>query len=461
MSEAKKNTGFSAARALLASTLDHAQDYLDALPARPPFPSAQALDGLRGFDEPWPQTGVSAEAVLEQLQSLGAPATVATTGGRYFGFVMGGCLPAALAANWLAGVWDQNAGGWVMSPLGATLEDVTAKWLLEALDLPRESAVGFVTGATMANFSALAAARCALLKRAGWHLRRDGTAAAPALRVVASEQQHPAVYKALAMLGIGSSQVERVPTDEQGRIIPAKLPALDSRTLLLTQAGNVNSGAIDPFREICRHARDAGAWVHVDGAFGLWARASASRRPLAEGVELADSWAVDAHKWLNVPYDSAMFICRDAQSVEDMFGVDAPYLERGAKREGSNFTPEISRRARGIEIWAAMKFLGRDGLEALIDRCCAHALRFAEGLKCAGFDILNDVVLNQVVAARGGEHEMRQLVQRIQDGGTCWVGPTFWRGRHAMRISVSSWATTDEDVEKSLAAIIAAADQPG
>ena len=459
--EAKKDLSASASRELLVRAFDHAADYLDALPTRAPFPSAQALNGLRGFDEPWPQNGASAEAILEQLQRLGAPATVATTGGRYFGFVMGGCLPVALAANWLAGAWDQNAGGGGMSPLAASLEEVTGKWLLEVFDLPRESAVGFVTGATMANFSALAAARCALLKRAGWHLRKDGAAAAPALRVIASEQQHPAVYKALAMLGIGSAQVERVATDEQGRIVPAEIPRLDARTLLLTQAGNVNSGSFDPFREICRRARDAGAWVHVDGAFGLWARASSSKRHLAEDVELADSWAVDAHKWLNVPYDSAIFMCRDAQSVADMFGVDAPYLERGAKREGSNFTPEISRRARGIEIWAAMKFLGRDGLEALIDRCCAHASRFAQGLDHTGFEILNDVVLNQVVAARGTEQQMRQLVQRIQDGGICWVGPTFWRGRHAMRISVSSWATTKEDVEKSLAAIIEAAGESG
>jgi glutamate/tyrosine decarboxylase-like PLP-dependent enzyme len=460
MNDAKKHGSWTASRELLAKTFDHAAEYLEAVPARTPFPSRQALEGLREFDEPWPKTGANAEAVIEQLERLGAPATVTTTGGRYFGFVMGGCLPVALAANWLAGAWDQNAGGWVMSPLGAAVEDVAAKWLLEALDLPRESAVGFVTGATMANFSALAAARCALLKRAGWNFRKDGAARAPALRVLASEQQHPAVYKALAMLGIGSAEVLRIPVDAQGRILPAQLTALDARTLLLTQAGNVNSGSCDPFVEICGRARAAGAWVHVDGAFGLWARASSSKRSLAEGVQLADSWAVDAHKWLNVPYDSAMFVCRDATSVQDMFGVDAPYLERGAKREGSNFTPEISRRARGIEVWAVMKFLGRDRLEALIDRCCAHALRFAQGLECAGFEILNDVVLNQVVAARGGEDEMRRLVQRIQDGGTCWVGPTFWRGRHAMRISVSSWATTETDVEKSLAAIIAAAGEP-
>jgi glutamate/tyrosine decarboxylase-like PLP-dependent enzyme len=444
-------------RALLSRVHQDALDYLAAVPRRSPFPNADALTQLDAFAEPWARGGTSAEAVIEQLSGHGAAATVMTTGGRYFGFVMGGCLPVALAANWLAGVWDQNAGGWVMSPVAAKLEEVAANWLLEALDLPRESVVGFVTGATMANFSALAAARTALLKRAGWNLRAEGATRAPRLRVIASEQQHPAVYKALAMLGVGSAEVERVKTDEQGRILPAHLPALDNRTLLLIQAGNVNSGSFDPFIEICHRARQHNAWVHVDGAFGLWARASLSKRYVADGVELADSWALDAHKWLNVPYDSAMYVCRDNQSVQDIFGVDAPYLERGATRESSNFTPEMSRRGRGIEIWAALKFLGREGLGELIDRCCRFAVRFAERLNAAGFEILNDVVLNQVVAARGGEAETKRIVKRVQESGICWVGPTYWRGRHAMRISVSSWATTDDDIEQSLAAIIAAA----
>jgi glutamate/tyrosine decarboxylase-like PLP-dependent enzyme len=259
------------------------------------------------------------------------------------------------------------------------------------------------------------------------------------------------------MLGVGEDEIERLPTDAQGRIITRNLPAIDDRTLVLAQAGNINSGAFDPFLEICRWARGANAWVHVDGAFGLWARASRSKRALTRGIELADSWAVDGHKWLNLPYDSAVYICREKQAIHDVFGADAPYLVRARKREPNNLTPELSRRARGIEFWAALKFLGRDGLESLVDQSCRHARRFAEGLAAAGFEILNDVVLNQVVASRGNEAEMTRIIERIQDDGVCWLGPTHWKGRSALRVSVSSWMTANEDVERSIASIAAAA----
>lgn len=434
----------------------YAKAYLSGAEAKPPFPTQAAIDALAGFDEPWPQGMTPASQVLAMLDRLGSPATARTTGGRYYGFVMGGTLPSALGASWLASAWDQNAGNRVSSPVGAKLEQVASEWILEALDLPRSSVVAFVTGATMANFSSLAVARSALLERAGWDLRTRGISDAPRLRYVASAEEHPSVRKALTMLGIGQAEVEWIPVDAQGRVRPADLRTLDERTILLLQAGNVNSGSFDPFVEVCRRAREAGAWVHVDGAFGLWIRASRSRRHLADGVELADSWAVDAHKWLNVPYDSAFYICRDRRAAQRTFGLDAPYLVRGGDHEPNDYTPELSRRARGVEIWAALKHLGREGLEALIDRCCGHAQRFAEGLADAGYEILNEVVINQVVVAVPNDLGIDEIIGRIQDSGVCWLGPTYWRGRRAMRISVSSWMTSESDVETSLNAMVKA-----
>ncbi|HMI20499.1 MAG TPA: aminotransferase class V-fold PLP-dependent enzyme [Sphingomonas sp.] len=431
-----------------------AKEYLSIADEAQPFPSPAAVAALAGFDEPWAQSGAAAADVLTQLHQLGSPATVRNTGGRYYGLVMGGCLPVALAANWLAGAWDQCVAGWAMSPAGTFIEEVAARWLLEALDLPRESAVGFVTGSTMASFSAIATARSALLARAGWNLHSQGTRNAPEIKIVASDQEHPAVRKSLTMLGIGQSEVRWIETDDQGSIIPEAVPHLDDKTILLLQAGNVNGGSLDPFHSVCHKAREAGAWVHVDGAFGLWARASKARRHLARGVELADSWAVDMHKWLNVPYDSAVYICRHTSAPLGVFNTDTTYLVRERVREPNNLTPELSRRARGVEIWAALKFLGQSGLEDLIERCCRHAKRFAEGLAAAGYEILNDVVLNQVVAAYGDDEQMARIISSIQGSGTCWLGPTHWKGRFAMRISVSSWATTDRDVEQSLRAMV-------
>lgn len=434
--------------------LIYAKAYLRASGEAPPFPTDAAIAGLQGFEQPWPEAGLPAEDVLAQLHQLGSPATTRLTGGRFYGFVMGGCLPAALAAHWLAGAWDQNAGGWTMSPAAAHIEGVAARWVLEALDLPRDAAVGFVTGSTMASFSAIAAARSELLARAGWSLRDDGVRNAPPVKIVASDQEHPAVRKALTMLGIGQSEVRWVPTDAEGRVIPDAVPELDDRTILLLQAGNVNSGSFDPFEPICTRARMAGAWVHVDGAFGLWARASRSLRHLTHGIELADSWGVDAHKWLNTPMDAALCICRNPAAPLGVFATDAPYLVRQRAREPNDLTPELGRRARGIEIWAALQHLGRAGLEDLIDRSCRHARRFADGLKAAGYEILNDVVLNQVVAAHGDDARMAGIIERIQWSGVCWLGPTRWRGRLAMRVSVSSWATTEGDVERSLQVMI-------
>jgi glutamate/tyrosine decarboxylase-like PLP-dependent enzyme len=436
--------------ALLTAARDAATRYLVGRDARAVMPTDAAIAGLAELHEPLPDGSSNATAVIELLDRIGSPAAVATTGGRFFGFVVGGALPVTVAANWLASAWDQNAGTWILSPIAAELEVVAAAWLLEIFDLPRDAAVGFVTGSTMGEFSAFAAARSALLKRAGYDVKRSGLRGAPRVRVVTSAEIHPTNLAALTYLGVGLDEIERCPVDEQGRIIVERMPVLDDRTLLIVQAGNINSGAIDPFAEICARAKKAGAWVHVDGAFGLWARASRQKAPLTAGMELADSWSVDCHKWLNLPFDSAVYICRDRDAVHDVFGLDAPYLMRDERRQPNNFTPELSRRARGVEVWAALKFLGRSGVEALVDRNCAHASRFAAGLRAAGYDVMNDVVLNQVVFACADEAETRRALAHIQNSGVCWLGPTQWKGRFAMRISVSSWATTPDDVERSL-----------
>jgi glutamate/tyrosine decarboxylase-like PLP-dependent enzyme len=392
--------------------------------------------------------------VLAELDEFGSPATMASTGRRYFGFVTGGTLPAAMAANWLAGAWDQNAALVAQSPLGAKIEEIAAGWLIDVLGLPAGCGVGFVTGATMANFTALAAARHALLERVGWNVEDRGLFGAPEIRVVASAEEHVSVLKALSMLGLGRARIVSVPTDKQGRMRADALPGMDDRTLVCMQAGNVNTGAFDPAVEICRRAHERGAWVHVDGAFGLWAAAAPSRAALIAGVGEADSWATDCHKWLNVPYDSGLAFVRDPANLRAAMSGRAAYLIQGDEREPWHFTPEASRRARGIEVWAALRSLGRRGLAEMIERNCLQASRFADGLRRAGFAILNDVVLNQVLVSFGDAERTRRVIAEVQAEGTCWCGGTEWQGQAAMRISVSNWSTTDEDVDRSLAAIV-------
>jgi glutamate/tyrosine decarboxylase-like PLP-dependent enzyme len=436
---------------LLADAHRRAERYVATLDGRGVMPSAADLEALAGFREDLPDRSSDASEVLAMLDRLGSPATVASTGGRFFGFVVGGALPVTVAAAWLATVWDQNAGSWILAPAAAELEDVAAKWLLEILDLPAEAAVGFVTGSTMGTFSSIAAARSALLRKLGWNVKKRGLNGAPRLRIVVSEEIHPTNLATLGYAGFGQDDVETCPTDEQGRIIPELTPHLDDHTILMLQAGNINSGSFDPFEPLCRKAKEAGAWVHIDGAFGLWARALPGAQWLTAGAELANSWAIDGHKWLNLPQDSAVFICTDRDAVNDVFGVEATYLVKNSRRQPNTLTPELSRRARGVEFWAALKNLGRDGVADLLSRSCAHAQRFAEGLKAAGYEVLNDVVLNQVVFACGGESATKAALERIQQSGVMWLGPTHWKGRLAMRISVCSWATTAEDVERSLA----------
>ena len=442
---------------LLNLTAQTAARYLEDLEDRSVAPSEAALAGLTELNEPLPELPMDAECVLKTLDRIGSPATTGTAGRRFFGFVIGGSLPAALVANWLAGAWDQSPGLFVASPIGSALEEVSLAWLLDVLKLPAGCAGAFVTGATLANFTALAAARHAVLARAGWDVEAEGLFGAPPITVVVGDEVHPALRKALGMLGLGRSRVVRVPVDEQGRMRAAEIPPLNGPAIICMQAGNVNTGAFDPAEEICSRARLSGAWVHVDGAFGLWAAVTPQLAHLVEGIASADSWATDAHKWLNVPYDSGLAFVRDAAALKSAMAVTAAYLPEGEHREPSHYTPELSRRARGVEIWAALKSLGRTGLRDLIERNCRFARRFAEALEKGGCEILNEVVLNQVLVSFGDALRTRQVIERVQRDGTCWCGPTEWQGRTAMRISVSSWATRDEDVERSLAAILRAA----
>ncbi|HEU5424363.1 MAG TPA: pyridoxal-dependent decarboxylase [Nitrolancea sp.] len=439
---------------LLDSTLRRAQRYLDGLAERPVAPSPAALDRLPGLGGSLPEEPVDPADVLALLDELGSPATVASAGPRYFGFVTGGSLPAALAANWLAGAWDQNAGLPVTSPAGTALEEIALDWLLDVLNLPPGTAGAFVTGATMANFTGLAAARHAVLAQAGWDVEAHGLFGAPPITVVVGAEVHVSLLKALALLGLGRERVLAVPTDGQGRMRADELPEISGPAIVCLQAGNVNTGAFDPAAEVCAWARGTGAWVHVDGAFGIWAAAAPSLAGLLAGVNQADSWATDAHKWLNVPYDSGLAFVRDRAALLPAMAASAAYLPEGESREPMRYTPELSRRARGAEVWAALRSLGRAGLADLIERDCRYARRFAEGLSAAGYEVLNEVVLNQVLVAFGDDDATNRVMAGVQAEGTCWCGGTVWHGRAAMRISVSSWATTEDDVEQSLAAII-------
>ena len=432
--------------------------YLSGIRDRSVTPDKVAIDRLRQLGGPLGATGMDASAVLALLDEIGSPATIANSGGRYFGYVNGGSLPAARAANVLSLAWDQNAALRVMSPTAAKLEDVAGGWLIDILGLPAASSFAFVSGATMASFTSLAAARHALLSRAGWDVQAMGLFDAPRLNVVVGEEVHVSVLKAIGLLGLGRERVIRVKTDGQGRMQVHAVPPLDEFTIVCVQAGNVNSGSFDPFEEICERANRARAWVHVDGAFGLWAAAAASLRSHVRGVGNADSWATDAHKWLNVPYDCGLAFVRDGAAHQGAMQLQqAAYLNGAELREPMHLNPEASRRARGVEVWAAMRSLGRDGIAEMIERTCGHARRFAAGLGAAGFEVLNDVTINQVLVSFGSDDTTKRVIEAIQRDGTSWCGGSTWRGRAVMRISVSSWATTEEDVDRSLAAMISIA----
>jgi glutamate/tyrosine decarboxylase-like PLP-dependent enzyme len=445
---------------LLADAAARANRYLASLKTRPVAPAADAVNGVDRLCGALPAEGEDPLSVLQHLDEFGSPATVATAGGRYFGFVIGSSVPAALAANWLAGAWDQNAAVQSMSPVAARLETTAVEWIRALLEIPPGARGTFVSGDTMANFSGLAAARHALLETAGWDVEARGLFGAPPVTVVVGEEVHVSVLKALALVGFGRDRVVRVPADDQGRMRADLLPDLNGLTVVCAQAGNVNTGAFDPAREICERAHRGGAWVHVDAAFGLWANASPGRRALAAGFEGADSWATDAHKWLNVPYDSGVVFVREGRHLRAaMAGAASAYLPQSAQGEPMEYVPEMSRRARGVDAWAALRSLGRSGVGDLVERCCRHASRMAKLLSAGGCRILNEVVLNQVLVSFGSDDETRRVIDAVQRDGTCWCGGTVWHGTAAMRISVSSWATTEDDIDRSAAAILRIAAQ--
>ncbi len=442
----------------------HALDFLGGLPGRHTGARATRQELLDGLAVPLSENGDDPERVLTSLAAQAERGAVGMAGPRYFGFVIGGSLPVTLAADWMTSTWDQNAGIFVTSPIASVVEEIARGWLLDLFGLPSDASLGFVTGCQMANFTCLAAARHAVLRKAGWNVEEGGLAGAPRVNVVVSAEAHVTIHTSLRMLGFGTSSMIAVPSDEQGRMIASELARvvehLSGPTIICAQAGNVNTGAIDPLREIAAIAREREAWMHVDGAFGLWATACESRRALIDGVELADSWATDAHKWLNVPYDCGVAITRNPAAHRSAMTVTAEYLEQtaGAERDPFEWAPEFSRRARGVTVYAALRTLGRKGVDDLIGRLCARARQFAEILsRNPRVKILNDVELNQVlVRFDDDDTATREVITRVQREGTCWLAGTTWHGMAAMRISVSNWATSEEDVSRSANAILAA-----
>ncbi len=450
--EMQQKTAFDDARSA-------AYAYADAALERNVFPTPQALDNLAHFDEPLPDEPGDARQILQQLDRYGSPATVAQIGGRYFGLVNGGVIPATLAVRWLTDFWDQNTPLYLSSPVASSLEEITEGWLRGLFGLPDSTVAGFVSGSSLSIFCGLAAARQRNFERLGWDINRKGFIDAPRLRVVASQQAHGTVSKAIALLGFGIDNVEWVPADDQGRIETAAVPDLDGSTILVLQAGNVNSGAFDDFETLGRRAREARAWVHVDGAFGLWTAAAAELRHLTRGIELADSWSFDGHKTLNTPYDSGVIMCRDRDALVKALHAAGAYITYSENRDGMLHTPEMSRRSRIFELWAALKYLGKSGIDDLVYGLHLRARQFASELQLKGFEILNDVVFNQVLVACDSDTETVETIKLIQQSGECWVGGTSWQQHSVIRVSVCSWATTEADVTRAVRAFVAAREQ--
>ena len=452
--EMQDKKAFDAAR-------DAAYAYADAALERNVFPDAAALAGLENFDQPLPAEPGDPRAIVDQLAQYGSPATVAQIGGRYFGFVNGGIVPASLAVRWLTDFWDQNTPLYLTSPLASHLETVTEGWLREIFRLPESVVAGYVSGSSMSIFCGLAAARQRAFANLGWDINRQGFSGAPTLRIVASREAHGTVKKALALLGFGLDNVDWIDADDQGRIDATRIRDLNPSTILVLQAGNVNSGAFDDFQNLCAAARDAGAWVHVDGAFGLWAAASPRLRYLTDGMELADSWSFDGHKTLNTPYDSGVILCRDRDALVGALHASGAYIVYSDQRDGMLHTPEMSRRARIFELWATLKYLGKSGIDELVYGLHERARQFADELEQQGFEILNDVVFNQVLVGCGSDELAGKTLYEIQQSGECWVGGTQWRGRSVIRVSVCSWATTAADVTRSVKAFVDARARAG
>ena len=439
---------------LLEQAKQYACEYLSGVSDRRVFPAESALQGLSAFEEPMPEHPQAPSEILSQLQTYGSPATCAQGGGKYFGFVNGGITPAGLAARWMADAWDQNSALYVMSPVASKLEELCERWLVDLLGLPDGTAAGFVSGSSTAIVCALAAARNELLARQGWDVPEKGLWGAPPIRIVLGEQAHSSVLKALSLLGMGKNTVTFAPVDNQGRILPDRLPEIDRNTLLILQAGNVNSGSFDPLEALCKAANDCGAWVHIDGAFGLWAGASPEKRYLVKGMERADSWSTDAHKTLNAPYDSGIVFCKDRGALVRAMQASGSYLLYSEQRDGMLYTPEMSRRARSIELWATLKGFGKSGVAALVDALCENARYFADRLKESGFRVLNDVVFNQVLIACASPEETKATLSRLQSGGVCWCGGAVWQQEPVIRISVCSWRTTHADIDACVRAFI-------
>ena len=435
----------------------YAFKYLDEALKRNVFPDKKAIDALIVFDEELPYYPENPLTILEKLNEYGSPATVSTIGGRYFGFVSGGAIPTALAAKWLADIWDQNAPLYVLSPILSKLETVVESWLIELFKLPQNTVAGFVSGTSVAIISGLAAARYRILKNMNWDINSKGLFGAPKIRIVTSSQIHGTVLKAIAILGLGKDNIEWIDVDSQGRIIPELIPELDKQTILILQAGNVNSGSFDSFDLICEKANSVNAWIHIDGAFGLWAAGSEELKHLTKGIEKANSWSVDGHKTLNTPYDCGIILCNDKEALTVALQASASYIQYSDKRDGMLYTPEMSRRARVVELWATMKYLGKNGIDDLVTALHQRALQFANELKEAdGFEILNDVVFNQVLVRCKTDHLTQRTIERIQELNECWVGGSMWNGRKVIRISVCSWATTSDDITRSVKSFIEA-----
>ena len=434
----------------------YAFDYADKATQRNVFPTEKALQNLNLFEEDLPDVSGNASDILKQLHEQGSPASVSQIGGRYFGLVNGGIVPAALATRWLSDFWDQNTPLYLSSPIASKLEEVTELWLKQLLGLPDSVVAGFVSGSSMAIFCGLAAGRYRIFQNNNWDINKYGFNGAPKIRIVAGNQAHGTVIKAIALLGLGINNIEWVETDNQGRIDSSAIPELDASTILLLQAGNVNSGSFDAIDEICDRANAVNAWVHIDGAFGLWAAATKNLNHLTKGIEKADSWSVDGHKTLNTPYDNGILLCKDKQALAQALQASGSYIVYSENRDGMLYTPEMSRRARVVELWATLKYLGKAGVDEMVFGLHERALQMSQELEAEGFEILNNVVFNQVLTACDSEELTTQTIQYIQQSGECWVGGANWQGRPVIRISVCSWATTAQDITRSVRAFVSA-----
>lgn len=446
-------------KAIFNQAKNYAFDYADKSLERNVYPTKEALENLKFFDEDLPLKAGNSTEILDLLHNYGSPATISQIGGRYFGLVNGGIIPTALAVKWLTDFWDQNTPLYVTSPISSKLETVVEKWLRQIFNLPNETVAGFVSGTSMAILCGLAAARFRIYQRLNWDVNSKGLINAPSIRIVAGKHAHGTVSKAVALLGFGKDLIEWVDVDSQGRIIPNKLPVLDDKTILILQAGNVNSGSFDAFDEICDKARKTNTWVHIDGAFGLWAAGSERLNYLTKGIDKADSWSVDGHKTLNTPYDCGIVLCRDKDALISALQATGSYILYGDQRDGMLYTPEMSRRARAVELWATLKYLGKQGIDELVYGLHERTKQFSEELKKNGFNILNDVVFNQVLVACNSDSETEKTLKHIQEQRECWCGGSQWFNQKVIRISVCSWATTEEDVMRSVKSFVKARKQ--